>query len=192
MLRIVTAFCLFPFITMSASLTTLSGRCLCYSISWKLPDVHVGQVLVCHCSECRRVSGSTSIPFAALPRQPLLAQLQEDAPNLAKIALSDVAARYFCRNCSSIMYMDYNAPNTVWVPIGTLDDFDPQLIQVPRDSQIFGESKMAATDTLCQLPLQQNFGTYKPDVCSGISFDQLPSWQDEEAAAAKQKEKEES
>ena len=177
---------------MSSSLTTLSGRCLCRSISWKLPDVHVGQVLVCHCSECRRVSGSTSIPFAALPRQPLLAQFQ-DAPSLAKIALSDVATRYFCRNCSSMMYMDYNVTNTVWVPIGTLDDFDPQLmIQVPRDSQIFGESKMAATDALCQLPLQENFGTYKSDVCGEISFDQLPSWQDEEAAAVKQKEKVES
>jgi hypothetical protein len=89
--------------------------------------------------------------------------------------------------------MDYNAPNTVWVPIGTLDDFDPQLMmQVPRDSQIFGESKMAATDALCQLPLQENFGTYKSDVCGGILFDQLPSWQDEEAAAVKQKEKDES
>lgn len=176
---------------MSSSLTSLSGRCLCRSISWKLPHVHVGQVLICHCSECRRVSGSTSIPFAALPRQPLLAQLQ-DASTLAKIALSDAATRYFCRNCSSMMYMDYNAPNTVWVPIGILDDFDPKLIQVPRDSQIFGESKMAATDALCQLTLQENFGTYKSDVCSGIAFDQLPSWQDEEAAAADQKEKEES
>jgi hypothetical protein len=182
---------------MSSSLTTtLSGRCLCGAISWKLPDVHVGQVLVCHCSECRRVSGSTSIPFAAVPRQPLLAQcLQEAAPSLAKIALSDNASRYFCQKCSSMMYMDYNAPHTVWVPIGTLDEFDPQLImQVPpRDSQIFCESKMAATDALCQLPLHGNFGTYKSDVCSGIPFDQLPSWQDEQAAAAsKLKEKEQS
>lgn len=163
---------------MASSLTTLSGRCLCGAISWVLPECRVGQVLVCHCSECRRVSGSTSIPFAAVPRQSLLSQIQ-NAPSLSKIALSNAATRNFCQRCSSMIYMEYKSdPNTVWLPIGTFDDFDPQLIQIPRDSQIFCESKMTVTDALYQLPLEENYGTYKIDVCSGAPFDELPSWRD--------------
>ena len=48
-----------------------SGRCLCGKTSYRitmLDDRSPGQILVCHCSLCRRGSGALCVPFAAFPR----------------------------------------------------------------------------------------------------------------------------
>ena len=48
-----------------------SGRCLCGKTSYKitkLDERSPGQILVCHCSLCRRGSGALCVPFAAFPR----------------------------------------------------------------------------------------------------------------------------
>ena len=161
----------------------LSGRCFCRSVSWKLVGDNdsyakkplIGQVLVCHCNQCQRLSGSSNVPYAAIPRHDFVAQVRQSS-SLTSYKLSDLATRYFCNICSSLVFMDYHAPNTVWVPIGTIDNFESSWIQIPRDSQIFCENKAQWADTANSLPSLESFGTYKSDVCSGIPFDQLPTW----------------
>ncbi|KAG7365521.1 hypothetical protein IV203_038725 [Nitzschia inconspicua] len=81
--------------------------------------------------------------------------------------------------------MDYHAPNTLWIPLGILDDEVAEEVtnhvDVERDSQIFAESKVPWTASLqTSLPLLSSFWTYKADVCGPIKFDDLPSWQEEE------------
>jgi len=154
---------------------SLSGRCLCGNISWKLPNTNkVGQILVCHCTMCRRVSGSVSVPYAALPREPLWAQFSE----AQRYVSSGVATRGFCPTCSSTLFMDYGAEHTLWIPLGTMDQFDPALFCQPdRDSQIFLEAKAEYTDALANMPHLPSFGTYRTDPCHPtIPFVSLTPW----------------
>jgi hypothetical protein len=112
----------------SSSALSVSGSCLCGSIQWNLDDnsslsspIMIGQILNCHCSQCRRISGSSSVPYVALPRQALIAAglllSSEESNNnirtLTHYAASKVATRSFCATCGSFMCMDYHEPNTL-------------------------------------------------------------------------------
>eukprot|EP00559_Dactyliosolen_fragilissimus_P003522 CAMPEP_0184861834 /NCGR_PEP_ID=MMETSP0580-20130426/6432_1 /TAXON_ID=1118495 /ORGANISM="Dactyliosolen fragilissimus" /LENGTH=248 /DNA_ID=CAMNT_0027359475 /DNA_START=162 /DNA_END=908 /DNA_ORIENTATION=- len=175
----------------------MSGRCLCGSLQWTLPAQHakVAQVLVCHCSRCRRISGSTQVPYAALSRKYLLQSLLEatseqeenhhnnkkNNENLVMYNSTSVASRAFCKQCGTSMFMDYDEEHTLWVPIGTIDNFDHEkYLNKQRDSQIYLESKADYGEALGQLPFLNTFGTYRPDPVShienNISFDSLKRW----------------
>ncbi|KAL3902341.1 MAG: hypothetical protein SGILL_010860, partial [Bacillariaceae sp.] len=151
------------------------------------------QVLLCHCSQCRRSSGAHFIPYVALQRQGLMHSIHgDDTANVHEqwgtIELSKAAKRNFCKNCGSLICMDYHAPNTVWVPLGILDgendesgSLNPaEWIDSNRDSQIFVEDRVPWMDKMLEtLPLKQGFGTYKADVCGDIPFEDLPPWEDD-------------
>jgi hypothetical protein len=114
-----------------AALARISGRCLCGGIHFSF-DSKIGQILQCHCSQCRRSSGARFVPYVALQRQALMKAVHNNIQNtggkkakyplLSTITLSEVATRHFCTACGSLICMDYHAPNTVWVPLGILDD----------------------------------------------------------------------
>jgi hypothetical protein len=63
----------------TSSSLSVSGSCLCGSIQWKLDSssssspIKIGQVLNCHCSQCHRISGSSSVPYVDLTQQGLIA-----------------------------------------------------------------------------------------------------------------------
>jgi hypothetical protein len=69
--------------------------------------------------------------------------------------------------------------------MGTLNDFDSLGIASTsgRDSQIFGHDKAPWTDTVLQLPLLDDFGSYRQDVCCGRPWQELPKWQQQEEKA---------
>ena len=151
----------------------LAGRCLCRAITWTLHDVPIGQILVCHCSMCRHMSGSTSVPFAAVPRRPaLFEQLQLQARCYQS---SKEATRYFCPTCGSFVCMEYHhEPATLWIPMGTLDEASAvlvaqQCVDPERDSHIMmGQELDPLTETLAQLQRAPGFGPYRRDPCRGL------------------------
>ena len=109
---------------------------------------------------------------------------KDSHPLMGSFTLSKVATRNFCTGCGSLIFMDYHAPNTVWVPLGILDDDSVGLdvtawMDHTRDSQIFAKDKVPWMEALQSLPLLESFGTYKADVCGDIPFDELPSWQED-------------
>lgn len=113
------------------------------------------------------------------------ATIKDDNSIWGSLKLSDVATRNFCKTCGSLICMDYHAPNTVWVPLGILDNECAASVATQvdpaRDSQIFSESKVPWMDSLeASLPLRISFGTYKADVCGSTSYEDLPSWKEEE------------
>jgi hypothetical protein len=78
------------------------------------------------------------------------------------------------------MYMDYNEENTLWIPLGTMDNVDiDDIMDASRDSQIFLESKAKFTDALNNLPHLTSFGTYRPDPCQPVPFEKLKPWEED-------------
>eukprot|EP00996_Jenningsia_fusiforme_P003446 NODE_4244_length_838_cov_47.643853_g3918_i0.p1 GENE.NODE_4244_length_838_cov_47.643853_g3918_i0~~NODE_4244_length_838_cov_47.643853_g3918_i0.p1 ORF type:complete len:221 (-),score=52.15 NODE_4244_length_838_cov_47.643853_g3918_i0:176-745(-) len=158
----------------------IAGGCLCGSVRWQLPLTGpVAQVLVCHCASCRRFSGSVSIPYVALPKSALAPQMEGSAA-LKKFRSSTVAARGFCGECGSSLFMDYGEEHTLWIPMGTIERFDPALVQADatRHSNIYMESKAEYADALDELPKLRCFGTYRPDPCQDKPFESLPTWEE--------------
>ena len=181
----------------------LSGRCLCRAISWTVEAVAVGQVLVCHCSMCRRTSGASSVSFVALPKAGLLRE-QLLRQNAKSYRSSDMATRYFCPSCGSFVCMEYHHEKaTVWMPLGALDSASEQyfvakcddddlekqkqqrqqqhhhqqqhhcVVDPSRDSHIMMQDAASFEETIDQLPRAAGFGPYRSDPCSGKPWDQL-------------------
>jgi len=100
----------------------LSGRCLCGEIRYEL-DGRFGPVIYCHCSQCRRASGSA---FAT--NGPVRARdfhLLTGRESLAEYESSPGKFRIFCSRCGSPLYSRLaSAPDVLRLRLGSLDD-DP-------------------------------------------------------------------
>jgi len=107
---------------MASDLTT--GGCLCGAVRFEYAACP-GGAAYCHCSDCRRVTGSAfnvSLPM-------LLAHLRivhGEAKRFAHTADSgNVLTRHFCAECGSPLYTSSPAhPDRVYVKAGALDDPD--------------------------------------------------------------------
>ena len=95
------------------------GGCLCGAVRYELRGP-LRDVLVCHCTECRRWHGGpgyyTSVPRAAL-------ELVEDRGLrfIASPASDAEADRGFCAECGSSLFWRAPARDTISVTAGSLD-----------------------------------------------------------------------
>eukprot|EP00934_Nitzschia_sp_Nitz4_P006294 Nitzschia sp. Nitz4//scaffold116_size91068//10279//10674//NITZ4_004947-RA/size91068-processed-gene-0.51-mRNA-1//-1//CDS//3329533545//6284//frame0 len=125
---------------------------------------------------CKQVSGSTSVPFVSLPREPLYSSQLAKAPSIQSYRASNDATRYFCSICSSFVCMEYTheRDTTLWIPMGTLDAFVGQDdLNAIQDSHIFQEDEVDYEGALEKLPHCKFFGTYRNDSASGKPWEEL-------------------
>jgi hypothetical protein len=98
----------------------LKGKCLCESVRLEI-DAALGPVIACHCSQCRRSTGSAFNTNASVP-----------ADRFRVVAGQELVHHYnrspgrylaFCSRCGSPLYARMDAyPTIVRVRLGTLDD----------------------------------------------------------------------
>ena len=126
------------------------GSCLCGKIKYSVlhasdssyENLLPAQVLVCHCSLCRRQSGSLFVPFGAFPRQAVvfdeLVQFDDKPKEYCAITTENEEEtdeknmdntsriiRKFCGNCGSFIGMDYeDEKDTIWFALGLFENFD--------------------------------------------------------------------
>lgn len=101
---------------MSARL--LSGKCLCGAVVYTVPDEFL-YAANCHCSNCRRTTGSAFKPFAGIEREKLvLADGHENLLTFGEEAGHDA----HCRVCGSLLYSVVRDGAYVHVAMGTLVD----------------------------------------------------------------------
>ena len=96
----------------------LKGRCLCGDVEYSIPDnlIYAGY---CHCSECRRWTGS---PFSASGGVPTLDfKLTKGRDNLICYKKGQHTLSYFCKSCSSMLYGDVEDYDMTFILLGTLD-----------------------------------------------------------------------
>jgi hypothetical protein len=97
---------------------TLHGKCFCGTVQYAVPDEFL-YAANCHCSNCRRTTGSAFKPFAGIEREKLtLTQGHADLLIFGDEQGNDT----HCKLCGSLLYSIVRAGAYVHVAMGTLVD----------------------------------------------------------------------
>ena len=96
----------------------LAGECFCRAVRYQVED-GFAYAWNCHCSNCRRTTGSAFKPFAGIERDKLIVTQGE-----SKLTLfgDDNANDTHCRICGSLLYSVVRNGGFVHVAMGTLID----------------------------------------------------------------------
>jgi hypothetical protein len=101
---------------------SLTGKCFCGAAQYAVADEFV-YAMNCHCSNCRRTTGSAFKPFAGIARDRL--RITQGAENLM-IFGEEAANNTHCKLCGSLLYSVVRDGAYVHVAMGTLVD-DPTI-----------------------------------------------------------------
>jgi len=100
----------------------LAGRCFCGAVHYEVAD-QFAYAANCHCSNCRRTTGSAFKPFAGIEREKLTIIAGE---NERMIFGDDESHDAHCARCGSLLYSLVRDGAWVHVAMGTLLD-DPSI-----------------------------------------------------------------
>jgi hypothetical protein len=100
----------------------LAGKCFCGAVEYAVADAFV-YAANCHCSNCRRTTGSAFKPFAGIARDQL--ELTRGEGDLMIHGDPDGNDTH-CRRCGSLLYSVVRDGAYVHVAMGTLVD-DPTI-----------------------------------------------------------------
>jgi hypothetical protein len=94
-----------------------AGGCMCGAVRY---EVHgpLRPIVMCHCTQCRRVTGHFMAATAARRSDFKLLSADE----LKWYESSDEARRGFCGRCGSTLFWDGNGLDYLSIAAGTLDD----------------------------------------------------------------------
>lgn len=96
----------------------LAGRCQCGAVHYMVADAF-GYAAVCHCTDCRKMTGSAFKPFAGIEREKM--EVTTGGDNLMIFGeANNHDAR--CRACGSLLYSLVREGAFVHVTLGTLVD----------------------------------------------------------------------
>lgn len=104
----------------SSSSRIISGECLCGAIRYSVEDSFV-YALNCHCSQCRKATGSAFKPFGGIERSKF--SVVKGAENLMTFG-DEHGHDAHCKLCGSLLYSLVREGQYVHVTLGTLID-DP-------------------------------------------------------------------
>jgi hypothetical protein len=97
----------------------INGSCLCGGVQYQYAG-EFGLITVCHCSECRKAQGSSSV--VAAPVDVAQFQWKRGADLIAEYESSPGKKRAFCRRCGTPLYSRKDAlPDTLRLRMGTID-----------------------------------------------------------------------
>jgi hypothetical protein len=97
---------------------TLTGSCFCRAVRYTVAD-EFRYAMNCHCSNCRRTTGSAFKPFAGIERGKLAVTQGTDK---LMIYGDDKANDTHCRQCGSLLFSVVRDGGFVHVAMGTLVD----------------------------------------------------------------------
>ncbi len=129
---------------------TLAGRCLCGAVGYAVEDAFL-YALNCHCSNCRRATGSAFKPFAGIERKRLRITKGEQG---ILIFGGDPAHDVHCQACGSLLYSVVRGGSYVHVTLGTLMDAP----SIRPTAHIFVGSKAPWFTITDNLPQHEEFG----------------------------------
>jgi hypothetical protein len=137
--------------TVTASANTnmriLAGECLCRAVRYEVADAFE-YALNCHCSNCRRATGSAFKPFAGIARERLTVVNGADSLSIYGDATTHDA---HCAGCGSLLYSVVRRGAFVHVTMGTLRDAPA----IRPSAHIFVGSKAPWYDISDDLPQYQ-------------------------------------
>ncbi len=96
----------------------LAGRCFCGAVDYTVADEFL-YAMCCHCSNCRRTTGSAFKPFAGIERHKLIVTKGEGD---LLVYGDEKANDTHCKHCGSLIYSVVRDGAFVHVAMGTLAD----------------------------------------------------------------------
>ena len=94
----------------------LKGSCLCGKVRYTVAD-EFQYALICHCSQCRRATGSAFKPFGGIARD----KLEVTRGSVKRFGTASTHNAH-CRNCGSLLYSIVQRGKMAHVTYGTLID----------------------------------------------------------------------
>lgn len=94
----------------------LDGQCLCGAVRYTVSN-EFAYALICHCSQCRRATGSAFKPFGGIQKEKLALTAGEDV--ILRYG-GDAAHDVRCGKCGSLLYSWFRDSPYVHVTYGTL------------------------------------------------------------------------
>jgi hypothetical protein len=134
----------------STAVRTLTGKCLCGAVHYAVPNQFI-YALNCHCSNCRRTTGSAFKPFAGIEREKFRVT-QGDTKLL--VFGDDRSHDAHCAVCGSLLYSIVRDGAFAHVSMGTLVD-EPD---IRPSAHIFVGSKAPWFTITDDLPQHEEFG----------------------------------
>ncbi len=125
----------------------LKGRCLCGDVRYTVAD-EFQYALICHCSQCRRATGSAFKPFGGIERH----KLKVTRGRIKRFGDAKTHDAH-CARCGSLLYSIVNQGTRAHVTYGTLVDA-PSL--APQ-AHIFTASRAQWDQILDELPQHAAF-----------------------------------
>ena len=126
----------------------VSGRCLCSGVRFEITG-ELGPVIQCHCSMCRRASGTAFATNAPVHADAF--RIVQGQQLITEYESSPGRRRAFCSRCGSPLYSRMlDRPEIRRVRLGTLEE-DPGARPVAHT----WVSAKAAWDTLCDDGLER-------------------------------------
>ena len=125
----------------------MQGGCVCGEVEYEItPPFRVFQY--CHCSRCRKFTGSAHASNIFVPVEQFRWIKGEDSVGRYEHPEAKYWATCFCKNCGSSLPWLVQGGGNVVVPAGTLDD-DPE---IEPQQNIFWEDKATWYTPVCDLP----------------------------------------
>lgn len=119
----------------------ITGRCLCSTVQYQVND-HFRYSGYCHCSDCRRFSGSASSAMAGIPLEEF--KLLKGMDAVKRYVKSESTVLAFCSHCGSSLYAEKPKRGMIHLRLGTLNEA-PSLR--PQFHSFVGSK--AEWDTIC-------------------------------------------
>jgi hypothetical protein len=101
------------------SMRTLRGGCLCGAVEYEIPDA-LRYAGYCHCSECRRFSGSAFSAFGGISKANF--RVLKGAESIKHYAKNANTILGFCNVCGSSLYAEKRQREMINLRLGTLRD----------------------------------------------------------------------
>src|SRR3954462_661308 len=96
----------------------LAGECYCRAVRYEVADAFL-YAMNCHCSNCRRTTGSAFKPFAGIERAKMA--IAKGAASLLLYGTPDANDTH-CGRCGSLLFSVVREGGYVHVALGTLVD----------------------------------------------------------------------
>ena len=129
----------------------LAGKCFCGAVHYAVTDAF-GYAMNCHCSNCRRTTGSAFKPFAGIERDKFAVTRGQDT---LMVYGDDKANDTHCGRCGSLLFSVVRDGAFVHVAMGTLVDAP----SIRPSRHIFVGSKAPWFTITDDLPQHETFPT---------------------------------
>ncbi|KAK6904613.1 hypothetical protein I203_105429 [Kwoniella mangroviensis CBS 8507] len=117
----------------SSNPNTITGSCNCGSIKITIP--RSDQMVLCHCTSCRKSGGSMASSNFSIPTKDLIVEGSEPKQYKNKGTSGGEVTRNFCGECGPPLWTAVADPSSVFVKGGL---FDPHTVPQPN-AHLFGE-----------------------------------------------------